>query len=243
LAGNNGYLELEHLSNIELYYSEPGNFSSDLVAISGDEFRHITKVMRHKIGDEIYITNGLGKIYSTELISISKSATRFRIKKEYNYENRFNNITFCIPKLKSHERFEFALEKAVELGVTNFIIYESVRAVARGSKIDRWKKITLSAMKQSLRSHLPVVDEIKSLNEIAKMDSEIILFEQNSAKNIRDLKIKRDKKYTFVFGPEGGLDQKELDLVSNSQIYNLAENRLRSETAIINAASILAVLL
>ena len=98
-------------------------------------------------------------------------------------------------------------------------------------------------MKQSLRSYLPVVDEIKSLNEIAKMDSDIILFEQNSAKNIKDLKIKRERKYTFVFGPEGGLDQKELDLVSNDQIYNLAENRLRSETAIINAASILAVLL
>jgi 16S rRNA (uracil1498-N3)-methyltransferase len=236
-------LELEHLSNIELYYSEPGNFSSELAAISGDEFMHITKVMRHKIGDDVYVTNGLGKIYSTELISISKSEARLGIKKEYNYENRYNNITFCIPKLKSHERFEFALEKAVELGVTNFIIYESVRAVARGSKIDRWKKITLSAMKQSLRSYLPVVDEIKSLNEIAKMDNDIILFEQNSAKNIRDLKIERDKKYTFVFGPEGGLDQKELKLVSNGQIYNLAENRLRSETAIINAASILAVLL
>jgi 16S rRNA (uracil1498-N3)-methyltransferase len=233
----------DSLSNIELYYSKPENFTEDIATIGGDEIKHITKVMRHKIGDEVYITNGLGKIYSTELISISKSEARLRIKKEYNYENRFNNITFCIPKLKSHERFEFALEKGVELGVTNFIIYESVRAVARGSKIDRWKKITLSAMKQSLRSYLPVVDEIKSLNEIAKMDSEIILFEQNSAKNIRDLKIKRDKKYTFVFGPEGGLDQKELDLVSNGQIYNLAENRLRSETAIINAASILAVLL
>jgi 16S rRNA (uracil1498-N3)-methyltransferase len=243
LARNNGYLELEHLSNIELYYSEPGNFSPDLAVISGDEFLHITKVMRHKIGDEVYVTNGLGKIYSTELISISKSEVRLRIKKEYNYENRFNNITFCIPKLKSHERFEFALEKGVELGVTNFIIYESIRAVAKGSKIERWKKITLSAMKQSLRSYLPVVDEIKSLNEIAEMDSEIILFEQYSAKNIKDLKIKRDKKYTFVFGPEGGLDQKELDLVSNGQIYNLAENRLRSETAIINAVSILAVLL
>ena len=243
LAGNNGYWELEHLSNIELYYSGPENFASGFATINGDEFKHITRVMRHKIGDELYVTNGLGKIFSTELISISKSEGKVKIRKEYNYENKYKYITFCIPKLKSHERFEFALEKAVELGITNFIIYEPIRAVARGSKIDRWNKIALSAMKQSLRSYLPVVDEIKSLNEIAKMDNEIILFEQNSAKNIKELKIKRERKYTFVFGPEGGLDQKELDLVSNDQIYNLAENRLRSETAIINAASILAVLL
>jgi 16S rRNA (uracil1498-N3)-methyltransferase len=231
-----------YLSNIELYYSEPKNFTEDTATIGGDEIEHITKVMRHKIGDEIYLTNGLGKIFSAELISISKSEGKAQIRKEYNYQNKYKNITFCIPKLKSHERFEFALEKGVELGVTNFIIYESVRSVAKGSKIDRWRKITLSAMKQSLRSYLPVVDEINSLNDIAKMDSEIILFEQNAAKNIKDLKIKSDKKYTFVFGPEGGLDQKELDLVRNGQIYNLAENRLRSETAIINAASILAIL-
>ena len=243
LADHNGYLELEHLSNIELYYSEPEKFSAEFVTIDGDEFYHITKVMRHKTGDEIYVTNGRGKIYQTKLSSILKTELKVEIKKEYSYENKFRDVLFCIPKLKSADRFEFALEKSVELGITNFIVFASKRSVAKGTKIERWEKILLSAMKQSLRSYLPEVNEIGSLAEIANMDGEIVLFEQNSEKNLRELKIKPDKKYIFVFGPEGGLDEEELNLVGESQIYNLAENRLRSETAVINAASILATLL
>lgn len=243
LANHNGYLELEHLSNIELYYSEPEKFSTDFVTIEGDESHHITKVMRHKTGDEIYVANGCGKIYQTRLVSISKTEVKVEVKREYSFENKFKDVTFCIPKLKSPDRFEFALEKSVELGITNFMIYNSKRSVVKGTKIGRWKKIVLSAMKQSLRSYLPEINEIENLAEITKMDGEVILFEQNSERNIKELEIKSDKKYILIFGPEGGLDQKELNLVSNDQIYNLAENRLRSETAVINAASILATLL
>ena len=242
MVDRSGYLELEHLSNIELYYSEPEKFSLDLVNIDGDEYYHIAKVMRHKIGDEIYVTNGRGKIYQTQLKSISKLEAKVEIKKEYSYKNKFKNVFFCVPKLKSHDRFEFALEKSVELGVSNFIVYNSKRSVGKGTKIERWRKITLSAMKQSLRSFLPTISEIKGLDEMTEMDAEIILFEQNAEKNIKELEIKPDRKYIFVFGPEGGLDQEELNLVSKNQIYNLAENRLRSETAIINAASILSIL-
>ena len=230
---------MEHLSNIELYYSAPEKFSDDFVIIGGDEYRHITKVMRHKIADEIYATNGQGKIYKTKLISISKSEVKSEIKREYKYEDKFKNISFCIPRLKSQDRFELALEKSVELGITNFLIYSSKRSVAKGTKMERWKKITLSAMKQSLRSYLPEINEIKSLDEITNMNSEVILFEQNSEKDIKELKIKPDKKHIFVFGPEGGLDKNELNLVGEEQVYNLAENRLRSETAIIKFASVL----
>lgn len=242
LAGNNGFSELEHLSNIELYYSEPDNFSGNSVIISGDESHHIAKVMRHKIDDEIYVTNGKGKIYQTKLSSVSKTEVKVEIKKEFSYENKFKNLFFCIPKLKSPDRFEFALEKSVELGITNFVIYNSNRSVARGTKIERWKKILVSAMKQSLRSYLPEIIGVKSLAETIKMDGEIILFEQNSDRNVKELEIKPEEKYIFVFGPEGGLGLEELNLVGKNQIYNLAENRLRSETAIVNAAAILAVM-
>ena len=232
-----------YLSNIELYYSEPGNFAGDLVTICGDELHHITKVMRHKRGDEIYITNGQGKIFYAKLNSISKTEAKAEINKEYSYQNKFKNIVFCIPKLKNPDRFEFALEKSVELGVTNFMVYNSKRSVKKGDKTNRWKKIALSAMKQSLRSFLPEINEYNTLREIINLKGEIIFFEQNSEQNINELKILPKKNYYFVFGPEGGLDEEELNLINPKQVYSLAENRLRSETAIINAASIIATLL
>lgn len=231
----------ERLSNIELYYSEPEKFSDNSVTVSGAEFRHIAKVMRHKTGDEIYITNGIGKIFCTELKLISRTEAKAEIKREYTYENKLKNIFICIPRLKSADRFEFALEKSVELGITNFIIYISKREVAKGSKIERWRKVTLSAMKQSLRSYLPIIQE-KKYEEIINQDSEVILLEQNSENNIRDLKVDKNKKYFFVFGPEGGLDDEELNKVKKNQIYNLDDNRLRTETAIVKFAVILPLL-
>ena len=64
-------------------------------------------------------------------------------------------------------------------------------------------------------------------------------FEQNSSNKINNLKLIPDINYYFIFGPEGGLDKDELELFNPENIYNLAENRLRTETAIIKAACLL----
>ena len=227
------------LSNIELYYSSPENFAGKSVILRGDDFHHITRVMRHTEGDEIYVTNGLGVIYRGKLTTIAKTEAISSIESEYKYENKFANITFCLPKLKSSDRFEFALEKAIELGVVNFMVFSSARTVTRGTKLERWNKIAIAAMKQSLRSYLPVLTEIKSIAQLPGKDCEIIVFEQNSNQKLDQLKIDGTKNYYFVFGPEGGLSEDELKLFPGKQIYNLAENRLRSETAIVKCASLL----
>ena len=99
--------------------------------------------------------------------------------------------------------------------------------------------MVLSAMKQSLRSYLPTISEFISLEEIAKLEGEVIILEQNSESSVIDLKLSYGKSYYFVFGPEGGLSQDELNLVGNNRIYSLAENRLRTETAVIKVAAIL----
>lgn len=233
---------MEHLSNIELYYSEPGNFADGSVIIRGDDFHHITRVMRHSAGDEIFVTNGEGKIFSCSISSTTGNELAAQVEKEYSFENKFGNITFCLPKLKSSDRFEFALEKAAELGVVNFMIFNSARTVAKGSKIERWNKIAVAAMKQSLRSYLPVISEVKGLIDIVSFGGELVAFEQNSSLNLTDLRINGKKNYYFIFGPEGGLDGNELSLFNDQQLFNLAGNRLRSETAVIKAASLLPAL-
>jgi 16S rRNA (uracil1498-N3)-methyltransferase len=89
---------------------------------------------------------------------------------------------------------------------------------------------------------LPVIDEIESLKALSEVEGDIVVFEQNSKKHLSDLKFDPDKNYYFVFGPEGGLDNQELNLFERREIINLAENRLRTETAVIKAASILSTL-
>ncbi len=227
----------KYLSNIELYYSAQIT-NNNLIIVEDDDFKHIVKVMRHALGDEIYITDGLGKIYRSKILEIKKNSLTAAIEETINHDNKFLNIIFCIPKLKSNDRFEFALEKCVELGITNFIIFDSERTIAKGNKIERWNKILISAMKQSLRSYLPNISLRNSVEEIKNLQGEKIIFEQNSAETFLRFKNDLSKKYYFVFGPEGGLSENELNLFEENEKYNLSSNRLRSETAVIKCASI-----
>ena len=234
----------EYLSNIELYHSI--DIEGSYIQMSMEESKHILLVMRHSIGEELYVTDGKGSIYKTSIIEACSSTVTLRIIEQFKYNNQFENITFCIPRLKSNDRFEFALEKCIELGITNFIIFNSQRAVAKGEKLDRWNKIAQSAMKQSLRSFLPKVQFKKSFKELYNFEGKKYIFDQNAEINITDLftdliKITSEKSY-FMFGPEGGLSEEEISSINNSALLSLTPNRLRSETAIITAASVLSQL-
>jgi 16S rRNA (uracil1498-N3)-methyltransferase len=229
----------KYLSNIELYYTHPKNISEKSVLIEGEEYFHITKVMRHQASEVLYVTNGEGKIYSGRIKDINKKNLELIIESSISYENKYKNIFFCIPKLRNSERFEFALEKCVELGITNFLIFDSERTISKSNRSDRWNKILLSAMKQSLNSFLPKI-ELLNFKDIFNLQGIKIGLEQTSQKKIKELELGLNDKYYFVFGPEGGISEKELNFFEKDNLYKLAENRLRTETAIILAASLFA---
>jgi 16S rRNA (uracil1498-N3)-methyltransferase len=235
-------LDQAYLSNIELYYTSiPAN--NNLIRIDGEEQHHIADVMRHTENDIIYVTHGTGIIYKSAIAAINKNEIICDIVEEYKYENKYPNVCFCIPRLKAPDRFEFALEKCVELGITNFIVFDSLRTVAKGEKIDRWQKVLLAAMKQSLRAWLPKISYVKNVSHLIQINTALVLFEQNSELTFMDFcTINRESfnsdKFNFIFGPEGGFDEKEIKELGKCEIVKLTDNRLRSETAIITAASI-----
>ncbi len=232
-------MNLLELRNIELYYSPLPSTTTHKIIVQGEECNHIRRVMRHKAGDEIYITNGTGSIFKTEINKTEKDFTEAQIIEEYKFENKLRNIYFCIPKLRIPGKLEIALEKCTELGITNFIIFESDRTVSRGDKTDRWKKIITEGMKQSLRSYLPVLSIVKSLKDIKSNKGEKILFSQNAEKKFSKNYLRNDSIYYLIFGPEGDFTANEINLFVNEKFYNLDGFRLRSETAIIKCASLL----
>jgi len=231
------------LSDIELYYTEPENVSGNTLSVTGEDTHHIINVMRHSEGDKLYLTDGIGNIFETNIASISKSELTANIEQTLKYDNSLSNITFCIPRLKSADRMEFALEKCVELGITNFIIFQSSRTIAKGSKIGRWQKIASAAMKQSLRSYLPAINYLEKFELLNDPEGEKVLFDQKCTLRLTDYisspEMDNSKKYYFIFGPEGGLSDSELQSINNSTLLKLTANRLRSETAVVTAAAIL----
>ncbi|MFA7289679.1 MAG: RsmE family RNA methyltransferase [Melioribacteraceae bacterium] len=233
----------EFLSDIELFYST--EIENDLITLSGEEFRHAIHVMRHKISDKLYITNGHGKIFESYIIEIGKSSLLSKILDYKIIDSEFKNVSIAIPRLKNQDRFEFAIEKCIELGVTNFIIFESERTIAKGNKIERWEKIGLSAMKQNLGAHLPNFQYYPKFSDLIRTNNKLVVFDLHGTTKwsmFLQNEFKLGNNYLLVFGPEGGLSESELNLVIEPKYY-INRNRLRAETAVISAVSLMQILL
>ncbi|MCZ7613448.1 MAG: RsmE family RNA methyltransferase [Ignavibacteriaceae bacterium] len=182
MVTQNGFSILAHLSDIELYYTPAELIRDDKLILSGDEFHHSTNVMRNKIGDTLYVTDGQGIIYTSKIISIQKSELSALIVDSKKQLNESGNIWFCIPSLKKPDRLKFAFEKCVELGIINFILFTSRNAVSTKVIPHKFQKTVLAAMKQSLRAFIPQILS-SSFGEIMNLDGNKFLFDQSAGKN------------------------------------------------------------
>jgi len=238
-------LEQKYLSDIELYYST--NVANENIELIDDEFIHASKVRLHVAGDIIHVTDGMGNYFESIISVINKNSIIGKVKQKKSYYNKFHNIYFCFPRLKSTYRFEFEMEKLVELGITNFIIFNSERTIAKGEKIERWNKIALTAMKQSLRTFKPKIEYYNSIEKINLLDGINIILEQKGEDSLinflnKTRVITADRNSCFIFGPEGGLSKNEISLIKNCKLLTLTPNRLRAETAVIATATAIALL-
>ncbi|MFZ1290804.1 MAG: RsmE family RNA methyltransferase [Melioribacteraceae bacterium] len=235
-------------SSTEFYFANPENISKKEISIFDEEAKHISSVMRHKIDDEIFVTNGNGIVYKSKIVEVKKNEIKLIIIENFKLDRKFENITLFIPILKSTERFEFALEKCVELGIQNFKIFSAEKSQERGIKLDRWEKILLSAMKQSLQTYLPNIEFVKLKPK--EFDRKInIIFDQTAEIDFSNylteqkLSEKFSENYNLFFGPEAGLTKSDIEKIPNPVFVKMNQTRLRSETAIVSAASILTNLL
>jgi 16S rRNA (uracil1498-N3)-methyltransferase len=233
----NGYLILAHLSNIELYYAPPENVDGVKISLEGEEYHHAVNVMRNSVGDLIHITDGNGNLFKSKISEIKKSKLNAEIIETEQFEDKASNIYFCLPILKNSDRQKFAIEKCVELGITNFILFTSKHTIPKKIKIEKFNKTALAAMKQSLRTFSPKITS-STFDDIIKSPGNKILFDQNSEISF-DGNFSVEGPVYFLFGPEGGFEESELEAIPQKKRFSLSSNRLRSETAIIKCASLL----
>lgn len=221
-----------------MYFSENIRESEKLLSLTNEEAKHCSQVMRNKTGDEIAVTDGKGKIFLTKIIKTEKREVTCQITNTFRYENPGEKIIFVIPRLRNSDRMEFALEKCTELGITNFIVYQADKSIGKGDKSERWNKILLSAMKQSLRAYKPSLRYIKNLSGLELEEEDIVLFaDQSAEQGIEGTALSIKGKNFFIFGPEGGFSERESQMFENCLKYRLTGNRLRSETAIMATAA------
>jgi 16S rRNA (uracil1498-N3)-methyltransferase len=141
---------------------------------------------------------------------------------------------------------DYLIEKATELGVNKFYFYKSRYTNFFTNNINRWKKITRQAIKQSNRLYLPEIHISAEYSEFLKSVSDIkykFLADQNASKPFMEILSSFGNKsgddIVFIIGPEGGLQQEEINLATDHNFLpvSFGEKRLRTETAAISAAS------
>lgn len=230
---------------MEYYYTPKQYISTDSLTIVDDEAGHLARVLRKQHGEEIYVTDGEGNLYKTKINSITKNLIECSItEKFYNLNEPSVKINLYQSLIKSPDRFEFAIEKSVELGVHSIqpIITEHV-INKTSNKQDRWQSIALAAMKQSQRCYLPKVYEPVQFSEAlskAKGELKLIADEKDNLVriNINEINDKYSSIDIFI-GPEGGFSPAETELaVSHGfKILDLGTRKYRSETAAIYAIS------
>ncbi len=227
-----------------IHYTQEINLDRQSISLSGDEAQHCAKVLRKRIGDEIFITDGDGSLYTCKVSEISKSECTADIISTEMYAKRPYNLTIAICPTKKQSRIEWFIEKAVEIGVRRIILTQTKRTEKSRLKEDRLQKIVISAMKQSKNLYLPeILTDYKWNDLIGRKDlghKYIAHCEDPDTHLAKICPVGQD--CVVAVGPEGDftLDEIEAALVLGWKEVNLGSSRLRTETAGVVVASVIA---
>ena len=223
---------------------EPG----DKILITGEDAVHITKSLRMSVGEVITLCdkNGSEKLCSIERINSEGVLVKVTTKEQCDHEPDIELTLFFA--LTKGDKPETVIQKCIELGVTEIVPVLTDRCVSRPDaksaqkKLQRYRKIALQAAMQSRRGIIP---EVRPLTELKTAAAELsgydkaIVFYEGGGKPLRELISDSDKKLAVFIGPEGGFEEREIDLLVSSGAVRATLGRriLRAETAPIAAAA------
>jgi len=218
---------------MQLFYLEN---PKDEITLSAEESKHATRVMRKKVGDILNFTDGKGGFHRAEMIIADTRKCRLKVVSSEQKEKQHNyHLHIAIAPTKNMDRFEWFLEKATEIGIDEITPIICSRSERKVIKTERGNRILLSGIKQSLKYHLPKLNEAISLNDFLiknyQGDKYIAHCENGEKKELKT--INNTEKYLILIGPEGDFTQKEIDLALQNKFkaVSLGTSRLRTETA------------
>ncbi|WP_304144160.1 16S rRNA (uracil(1498)-N(3))-methyltransferase [Mesoflavibacter zeaxanthinifaciens] len=225
---------------MQLFYNSDISEQNNTFTFPKDESRHIVKVLRKKVGDTLYITNGKGFLFTAKITTADQkncvvSIENSKFKKPTDYK-----LHLAVAPTKMNDRYEWFLEKATEIGITSITPIFCDHSERKNVKLDRFEKILQSAMKQSLHLYLPTLNQPISFKDYINKDFSGDLFiahcEETDKKSLKN-EIKTNTETTILIGPEGDFSVNEIETAIKNKFIpvTLGNTRLRTETAAIVA--------
>ncbi|MBI5057801.1 MAG: 16S rRNA (uracil(1498)-N(3))-methyltransferase [Nitrospirae bacterium] len=225
----------------------PEKLSGEKIIIDGEQARYLSLVLRVKPGEQVVIFDGSGHRYICRVLLVHKKEVVVeKIETEpYSAESPVH-ITLAQGLPKS-DKMDFIVQKATELGVRKVIPLITERSqVKHTEKIERWRKIALSASQQCGREQIPEIDVPVEFEGFVKGELKgggIIFSEEQGERNLKKILTgyKDTKNITLLIGPEGGFTREEVSSAFEKGFIEASLGRriLRTETAPITAISII----
>jgi 16S rRNA (uracil1498-N3)-methyltransferase len=215
-----------------------------VLKLDEEESRHCIKVLRKQTGDHIRVTDGSGSFYDVVITSADPRECTFNIVREEKQPGRDFSIHIAIAPTKNTDRIEWFVEKCVEFGIDEITLLECEHSERTFIKIERLKKVAISAMKQSLKASLSRINELIRFDSFVSAeingDKFIAFVDETNPIHLKD-SAEPAKQYVVVIGPEGDFSGNELSLALEHGFakVSLGKSRLRTETAGIAACHIL----
>ena len=223
---------------MQLFYSN--NKKSAIFTFDEIESRHIIKVLRHKNGDKINVTDGSGSIYEAAIIDdnhrqcMAEVTMRMPSFKKHDYY-----LHIAIAPTKNQDRLEWFVEKAVEMGIDEISPLICEHSERKKINKERLQKIALSAMKQSVKTHITRINDIEVFKDFVgkhfdgKKFIPYISGEGEKANSRVSDTYSKNENALFLIGPEGDFSNEEIILAvkNNFLPISLGNSRLRTETA------------
>lgn len=241
---------------MQRFFVEPHQIDEEAhqIHITGSDVNHISNVLRMKMGEELWISDGSKYEYRCTIESFEPDDVLLHIVYSQEPEYELPCRIYLFQGLPKADKMEFIIQKAVELGAYEIIPVETKRCVVKldgrksAKKTARWQQIAESAAKQSKRMLIPNVHEVLTFREALKyaesMDVRLIPYEL--ARGMQETKeilagIEPGQSVGIFIGPEGGFEEKEIEaaIEGGAKPITLGRRILRTETAGLAILSVL----
>lgn len=227
------------------FFFEENFPETDRFTLSENTSRHIVQVLRMGEGEKIQLTNGKGYMLIAEITLPHKKNAEVKILEKKIVPRVEPEVAIAISFIKNTGRFEWFLEKATEIGISQIIPLVCKRTEKNHLREQRMNTILVSAMLQSRQAWLPVLADPVKINDFVKNTS----FEnkfiahclEEEKKELKDFISQKSSSKIILIGPEGDFTPEEINnaLANNFIPVSLGKTRLRTETAALVAAVLL----
>jgi 16S rRNA (uracil1498-N3)-methyltransferase len=232
---------------MDYFYVDPKDVHDRVALVRGDEFKHLSRVLRKKEGEHIVLLDGEDHAFEAVIRLVDTTHAECEILEVKHRVNEPKiDVTLGISLLRNPARFDFLVEKITELGVRSIVPLLCERTIPRSEKHARIEKLALSAMKQCGRSFLPRIQPLSSFASLMDQADEyalrLIPHEKTEQSHFIGSVLQHHPQVNsalIVVGPEGGFSEEEMRLANEKGFVpiSLGPRRLRAETAAISAVS------